>query len=122
MRSPFSATPTAPLQATKQPVAQFKDSKGAIKRQAARFRVYVYDDHSPAGRELKIGETIQVIRAKSGQTYTGTVADITVDRLPGEQESQLVPLRPDERRATATKPSHPLRNASADRSPMNVRK
>ena len=29
-------------------VTNFKDAKGRIKRQAARFQVFVYDDDSPA--------------------------------------------------------------------------
>jgi L-lysine 6-oxidase len=33
-------------------VEKFKDAKGRIKRQASRFRVYVYDDDSPGGREI----------------------------------------------------------------------
>src|SRR5687767_11821656 len=39
-------------------VDKLKDSKGRIKRQAARFRVYVYDDDSPEGRPLKIGDPV----------------------------------------------------------------
>ncbi|ADV83308.1 LodA/GoxA family CTQ-dependent oxidase [Terriglobus saanensis] len=37
----------------------FKDIRGRIKRQAARFQVYVYDDASPEGRPLRIGDTIE---------------------------------------------------------------
>lgn len=60
-----------------QPVSQFKDSAGAIKRQAARFRVFVYDDKSPDGRELQIGDTVTVLNQNSGQRLTGTLADIS---------------------------------------------
>ena len=39
-------------------VKTFKDAKGRIKRQAARFQIYVYDDESPDGRPLKLGDPI----------------------------------------------------------------
>jgi len=48
-----------------------------VKRQAARFRIYVYDTASPGGRELKIGETIQVVLPKTGQLLEGTVKGVT---------------------------------------------
>jgi L-lysine 6-oxidase len=40
------------------PVTRFKDVKGRIRRQAARFRVYVFDDADPAdpGREITSGD------------------------------------------------------------------
>src|SRR3712207_198577 len=41
-------------------VSQFKDDQQRVMRQAARFRVYVYDGQSPGGRELKIGDEIEV--------------------------------------------------------------
>ena len=40
-------------------VTKFKDSKGRIKRQAARFHIYVYDDDHPEGRALKVGDSIE---------------------------------------------------------------
>jgi len=40
-------------------VKQFKDKLGRIKRQAARFQVWVYDDESPNGRPMKIGDPVQ---------------------------------------------------------------
>jgi hypothetical protein len=58
------------------PVTAFKDKAGAIKRQAARFRIFVYDDKTPEGRELQVGEQIKVLRQKSGQVMTGTLADV----------------------------------------------
>jgi hypothetical protein len=44
---------------TEQSVTKFKDSQGRIKRQAARFHIYVYDEDSPEGRPLKIGDTVK---------------------------------------------------------------
>jgi hypothetical protein len=41
------------------PVKNFKDAQGRIKRQAARFQVYVYDDESPEGRPLNLTNPVQ---------------------------------------------------------------
>ncbi|NQV98801.1 MAG: hypothetical protein HQ483_03810 [Rhodospirillales bacterium] len=40
-------------------VKKFKDAKGRIKRQAARFQVWVYDEEEQKGRPLKIGDPIE---------------------------------------------------------------
>jgi L-lysine 6-oxidase len=37
-----------------QPVEQFKDAEGRIKRQAARFKIFKYDDENPQGREITL--------------------------------------------------------------------
>lgn len=55
---------------TEATVKTFKDKQGRIKRQAARFQLYVYDDESPNGRVLKIGDPI-----KGGGNH-GTLVDI----------------------------------------------
>jgi hypothetical protein len=59
-----------------QPIKKFKDDEQRVKRQAARFRVYGYDDDFKQGKELQIGDTIEVVRWKSGQLVTGQVLDI----------------------------------------------
>ncbi len=51
-------------------IKAFKDDKGRIKRQAARFHIYVYDDQSPEGRPLKIGDDV------AGGGNAGVVVDI----------------------------------------------
>lgn len=51
-------------------VTQFKDGEGRIKRQAARFQIYVYDQDHPEGRPLKIGDRI------AGGGNEGTLVDI----------------------------------------------
>lgn len=38
-----------------QPITTFRDANNMVKRQAARFRVYVYDDQSPQGRPITVG-------------------------------------------------------------------
>lgn len=40
-------------------VKNFKDQNGRIKRQAARFQVFVYDEESPDGRPLKLGDAVE---------------------------------------------------------------
>jgi hypothetical protein len=52
------------------PVTRFKDAEGRIKRQAARFQVYVYDDESPQGRPLQMGDAV------SGGGNQGFLVDI----------------------------------------------
>src|SRR5271163_4500122 len=59
-----------------QPVTQYKDAQNRIRRQAARFRIYVYDEQNKHGRELKIGDVISAANAHSGQMFTGTLTDI----------------------------------------------
>ena len=54
-----------------QPIRTFKDGEGRVKRQAARFQVYVYDDESPEGRPLRIDKD-QV----GGGGNQGTLVDI----------------------------------------------
>jgi hypothetical protein len=51
-------------------VKTFKDKQGRIKRQAARFQVFVYDDDNPEGRPLKIGDPVV------GGGNHGTLIDI----------------------------------------------
>src|SRR2546423_3157548 len=59
-----------------QPISKFKDGQGRVKRQAARFRVYGYDDGSPQGQELQVGQQIEVVQTKTGRMMTGKVVDI----------------------------------------------
>lgn len=59
-----------PDKVTEQIDPTFKDVQGCIKRQAARFQVYVFDDESPEGRPLKIGDVIK------GGGNSGTLVDI----------------------------------------------
>lgn len=52
------------------PVSRFRDDEGRIKRQAARFQIYVYDDDSPDGRPLSLGDPVR------GGGNEGVLADI----------------------------------------------
>ena len=59
-----------------QPIKTFKDAQQRVKKQAARFRVYGYDDDFKQGQELQVGDTIEVVNPKSGMLMTGEVLDI----------------------------------------------
>jgi hypothetical protein len=62
---------------TEQPVTKFKDGQGRVKRQAARFRVFAYDDEkSKQGKEIKIGDLLSVVDRSFGQELSGPVVDI----------------------------------------------
>jgi L-Lysine epsilon oxidase N-terminal len=52
------------------------DDQGRIRRQAARFRLFVYDDKSPEGRELAIGEQLDLVQQRTGQLLTVRIDDI----------------------------------------------
>ncbi|MEO8126924.1 MAG: LodA/GoxA family CTQ-dependent oxidase, partial [Bryobacteraceae bacterium] len=52
------------------PVSKFKDAEGRLKRAAARFQIYAYDDASPGGRPLSLGDPV------FGGGNHGTLIDI----------------------------------------------
>jgi hypothetical protein len=41
------------------PVKTFKDTEGRVKRQAARFQIFAYDELNPQGRPLSIGDEVE---------------------------------------------------------------
>jgi hypothetical protein len=98
-----------------QPVTQYKDSSNRIRRQAARFRIYVYDEQNKDGRELKIGDTITAAvtagRRITGQTVTGTLTDISWTVYLANKKSNWYEF---EQLAGehGYSPSHALRNAN----------
>jgi hypothetical protein len=51
-------------------ITAFKDEAGRMKRQAARFQVWAYDDEYPLGRPLKLGDQIE------GGGNAGTLVNI----------------------------------------------
>jgi L-Lysine epsilon oxidase N-terminal/L-lysine epsilon oxidase C-terminal domain len=55
---------------TERTVSRFKDAEGRIKRQASRFSIYVYDDQSPEGRPLGLGDAVE------GGGNHGTLVDV----------------------------------------------
>jgi L-Lysine epsilon oxidase N-terminal/L-lysine epsilon oxidase C-terminal domain len=108
---PIVCEPDGTVEGPEQKVTQFKDDQGRIKRQGARFRVFVYDDRSPSGRELQINDPITVLDPVSGQVSTGTLADIqwTV-YLANKKASWYAFQETDGEHGYA--PGHPLRNAN----------
>ena len=90
---------------TELPVKTFKDAEGRIKRQAARFQIYVYDDESPEGRPLKLGDPIE------GGGNAGTLVDIQWRvHLANKKASWYEFAQLDGEHGYA--PGHPLRNAA----------
>ncbi|MEY2881280.1 MAG: hypothetical protein RLZZ15_3660, partial [Verrucomicrobiota bacterium] len=59
------------------PVEKFKDPQNRIKRQAARFRVFVYDEAAPTGRELRLGDPLTIVNRNNGQSIDAQVTDVT---------------------------------------------
>lgn len=92
------------------PVAKFKDDKGRIRRQAARFRVFVYDAASPDGRELAIGDTVDIVNQRTGQQLTVQIDDIQWSVYLANKKASWYAFK-----ETAGEhgyaPDHPLRNA-----------
>lgn len=85
-------------------VSKFKDPQGRIKRQAARFHIYVYDEKSPHGRPLKIGDPIE------GGGNHGVLVDIQWRVYLANKKStwyQFDSLKGEH----GYEASHPLRNA-----------
>src|SRR5205085_6994719 len=56
-------------------VTSFKEN-GQIRRQAARFQVFVYDEKTPEGREVAIGDSFAIVDEHSGQRLTVRIDDI----------------------------------------------
>lgn len=117
---PIEANPdgTAALDknGNEQPISTFKDGSytdgiGRVKRQGARFRVYTYDDQTPNGRELKIGDEITVVNSNTGQTITGQVSNISwTVYLANKKASWYKFQQLDGEHGYS--PDHPLRNAT----------
>ena len=82
----------------------FKDAQGRIKREAARFRVFVYDEKNPDGRELKIGDEID------GVTRRGKLVDIEWHVYLANKKASWYEFKELEGEHGYGK-KHPLRNA-----------
>ncbi len=98
-----------------QPVKQYKDASNRIRRQAARFRIFVYDDDSPNGREIKLGDTVSAVQLagprKSAQLFTGKLLDILWTVYPANKKSSWYEFQQLEGEHGYSA-SHPLRNAA----------
>ncbi|MFL6255822.1 MAG: LodA/GoxA family CTQ-dependent oxidase [Pyrinomonadaceae bacterium] len=56
------------------PITTFKDAQQRVKRQAARFRLYSYDDDLKQGKEVQVGDVITTVWVRSGQSSSGQLA------------------------------------------------
>ncbi|HWW62692.1 MAG TPA: LodA/GoxA family CTQ-dependent oxidase [Thermoanaerobaculia bacterium] len=61
-----------------QPVAKFRDNQGRVKRQAARFRIFAYDDTHPDGVEVQVRDVNKGIKGTiiNGVSSSGELVDI----------------------------------------------
>jgi hypothetical protein len=93
-----------------QPIKTFKDKQQRVKRQAARFRVFAYDDDLKNGKEVQIGDIISVVLPKTGQLMTGKVLDIAWTVYLANKKSSWYEFQQlDGEHGYAA--GHPLRNA-----------
>ncbi len=85
-------------------VKNFKDSECRVRRQAARFKIYVYDQESKEGRELKKGDTIQ------GRGSSGPLVNIEWTAYLANKKAAWYQFKELEGEHGYA-PNHPLRNA-----------
>ncbi len=93
------------------PITHFKDDQQRVRRQAARFRVYSYDENDAVGKEVEIGQNVSMVDPKSGQLIVGEVMDIewTV-HLANKKAAWYEFQETDGEHGYS--PTHPLRNAN----------
>lgn len=89
---------------TELPIKAFKDAEGRIKRQAARFQIWAYDDDHPMGRPLKLGDQIE------GGGNAGTLVNIQWRVYLANKKASWYDFRQLEGEH-GYGPGHPLRNA-----------
>ncbi len=99
-------------QGKEQPIDKFKDLQGRIKRQAARFQVYVYQDaNDKLGHELEIGDSVQVYKWQTGELYSATLLDIEWTVYLANKKASWYEFK-ELSGEHGYAPDHPLRNAS----------
>jgi hypothetical protein len=86
-------------------ISAFKDAEGRMKRQAARFQIWAYDDDNPDGRPLKLGDKIE------GGGNAGTLIDIQWRVYLGNKKSSWYQFQQLEGEHGYA-PNHQRRNAS----------
>jgi hypothetical protein len=86
-------------------ITKFKDDEGRIKRQAARFQVWAYDEDSPQGRPLKLGDPI------AGGGNRGVLVDIQWRVYLANKKAAWYEFRQLDGEHGYT-PDHPRRNAN----------
>ncbi|HEV2802895.1 MAG TPA: LodA/GoxA family CTQ-dependent oxidase [Pyrinomonadaceae bacterium] len=93
-----------------QTISNFKDSQQRVRRQGARFRVYTYDDNGQNGREVKIGQSVQMVNQKNGQLMEGKVVDIEWTVYLANKKASWYEFH-ELKGEHGYDPTHPLRNA-----------
>jgi hypothetical protein len=86
------------------PVTTFKDARGRVKRQAARFQIWAYDEESPEGRPLELGDPV------SGGGNGGVLVDIQWRVYLANKKASWYEFRQLEGEHGYA-PDHPRRNA-----------
>jgi hypothetical protein len=86
-------------------ISSFKDQQGRMKRQAARFQIWAYDDEYPEGRPLKLGDRIE------GGGNAGVLVDIQWRVYLANKKSSWYDFRQLEGEHGYS-PNHPRRNAA----------
>ena len=93
-----------------QTIDTFKDAQGCIKRQGARFHVYIYKDaNDKLGRELKINDKIDVVKWDTGELFTASVIDIEWKVYLANKKASWYQFKELEGEHGYA-PDHPLRN------------
>jgi hypothetical protein len=98
---------------TEQTTTQMKDAQGRILRQGARFQVFVYDDKTPEGRVLKIGDTVD------GVDGGGKLVDIRWSVYLANKKASWYQFKELEGEHGYA-PDHPLRNADVQGDARNA--
>jgi hypothetical protein len=93
-----------------QPIKTFKDAQQRVKRQAARFRVFGYEDGSPDGKELEVGAKIEIVNERNGQLLKGEVLDIEWTVYLANKKASWYEFQQLDGEH-GYDPNHPLRNA-----------
>ena len=104
-----SGLTTPDAQGVEAPITTFKDHQGRVKRQAARFRVFAYDEANPQGFELKVNDPISFVQQRTGQVVTAKLLDVNwTVYLANKKASWYRFQELDGEHGYA--PAHPLRN------------
>jgi hypothetical protein len=86
------------------PIQTFKDAQGRVKRQAARFQIWAYDEQSPEGRPLELGAPV------AGGGNDGVLVDIQWRVYLANKKASWYEFRQLEGEHGYA-PDHPRRNA-----------
>ncbi len=101
-----NGTPKVTPEGTYQRVTEFKDQDLKVKKQGARFGIYVYDANNPNGRPIQPGDVIQGVGSK------GKLVDIEWTVWLANKKASWYQFNQLEGEHGYDAGTHPLRNAS----------